>query len=283
MAGRHGDITAAGGDGPGHDTGFSLLKAPALGLLSPMVIAAERAQIALAGPATLVVRQGVVLVAAPGRAPAPGEGAARAARLDEMAQPRTQLVAGAFVPMPAIPDSDGGNRERQAVRDSRERRQENGSRPAGISRWSAAITARRSAAAFAAAMPKGSSIWVRDRQAPGCEWIAGGGGNDGADKVRVQRPEPRRLTRMVARWRRVVNGTVRFIRAAKPSGTAAAGPPAAPDGAPDGAPAESSPDSGSRAGRGRSRRKSRYARARSSSIVPVSPAARSSWARSVIR
>lgn len=73
-------------------------------------------QIALAGASALIVRFGVVLVAALGRSSASGK-QQRAAGLNEMTQPGARLTTGAFVAMLTTTAGDRSNGERQGVRD----------------------------------------------------------------------------------------------------------------------------------------------------------------------
>src|SRR6202034_4910552 len=91
---------------------FGLLEAPAGCLLGLVMPSAQRMQVALAGPAALVVRDGVIVVAADGRPSAAGEPTSRAADLDDVPQRIRWLVAGGFAPVRAGPGFDGGDLHR---------------------------------------------------------------------------------------------------------------------------------------------------------------------------
>ena len=96
--------------------------------------------------------------------------------------------------MVAVADGDRGNRERHPVRDRR---------PGPVARAcrAGAPTATRRPvprAAARAAVTHGTPICVGERQAPGGERVAGGGGNDRAcRRPCVQRAKPSSLSRMV--------------------------------------------------------------------------------------
>ena len=62
------------------------------GLFGAVMTAAERSEIAQAGLSTLVIRQGVILVALRGRAPAAGEDAAAMPGLDQVPERGGRLV-----------------------------------------------------------------------------------------------------------------------------------------------------------------------------------------------
>jgi hypothetical protein len=87
-------VDAAAGCSPGHLPGSGLGEVPAVGLLAPVVMAAERGEVAFAGPAAFVVGDGVVEVAAGGGATAAGVGAAALPHLHEVAQVAGGRVAG---------------------------------------------------------------------------------------------------------------------------------------------------------------------------------------------
>ena len=88
---------AAGRGGPVQEAGFWLLQPPAFGLFTSVMVAAEWGQVAFAGPATLVIRSGVVEVALGGRPPAAGRGAGRIAGPDQMPELPARLVARLLV------------------------------------------------------------------------------------------------------------------------------------------------------------------------------------------
>src|SRR5580692_5303670 len=83
-----------GGDGvlapawqrPDEGAGFGLLEAPAWCLLGLVMPAAERVHVTFAGPAALVVRDGVIVVTVDRRSAAAGESTASAADLDHVPQ-----------------------------------------------------------------------------------------------------------------------------------------------------------------------------------------------------
>src|SRR5262249_45225326 len=116
LAGQ-GGVAAAGGGDPGHDAGAGLGEGPAFGLLAPMAPAAGGAQVAFAGDAAVVVRDGVVEVAAGGGAAAAGPGAGDGAGPDEALQGGGGPVAGFGVAVSAGPGGDGlgGDAERPAA------------------------------------------------------------------------------------------------------------------------------------------------------------------------
>src|SRR6185437_4149339 len=90
VAGGGGGVGTAGGSAPDQDAWFGMFQPPALGLLTAMVVPAQRGQIALARPAALVVGVGVVQVAARGAAAAARRGAGRVAGPDQV----LELAAG---------------------------------------------------------------------------------------------------------------------------------------------------------------------------------------------
>src|ERR1700742_4346540 len=97
ISGGRGGVVAAGGGGPPHDSGLGLVELPARGLFTAVVVTAERGQIALAGPAALVVGLGVVEVAADGGALAAGRAAGGGAGPDQVLELAAGLVARLLV------------------------------------------------------------------------------------------------------------------------------------------------------------------------------------------
>ena len=88
-----GGVSPSGWGDPHEDAGLGLFEGPAVGLLAAVVPSAERAETALARPATGLVRNGVVLIALRGRTPATGSGAAGRPGLDQVPQQPAWLVA----------------------------------------------------------------------------------------------------------------------------------------------------------------------------------------------
>ena len=72
--------------------GLGLGDGPAFGLLDPVAAAASGAAIARAGPAALVIRDGVLEVGLAGMAGTRREGAGSVADLDQVAQGVVRLV-----------------------------------------------------------------------------------------------------------------------------------------------------------------------------------------------
>ena len=92
-----GGVSPSGWGDPHEDARLGLLEGPALGLLAAVVPSAERAEIALAGPATCLVGNGVILIALRGRTLAAGSGAAGRPGLDQVPQQPAGLVAWLLV------------------------------------------------------------------------------------------------------------------------------------------------------------------------------------------
>ena len=88
-----GGVSPSGGGDPHEDARLGLFEPPSLGVLASMVPSAQRAETALTRPAAGLVRDGVVLVALRGRAPAAGSGAPGRPGLDQMPQQAAWLVA----------------------------------------------------------------------------------------------------------------------------------------------------------------------------------------------
>ena len=74
-----GHVGASGGSVPDQDAGLGLVQPPSVGLLAPVMVPAQRRQVALARQAALVPGHGVVQVAA-GRGPAAARAVHRALR-----------------------------------------------------------------------------------------------------------------------------------------------------------------------------------------------------------
>ena len=106
-------VVASAGCGPDQGAGFGLGEVPAAGLLGLVVAAAQRVEIALAGPAALVVGDGVVVVAAGRGAAAAGESAPGASDLDDVPQRVRGLIPGGLAPVGADPGFDRGDRHRR--------------------------------------------------------------------------------------------------------------------------------------------------------------------------
>ena len=79
---------------------------PPRGLLDPVAFPAARSAVAGAGPPALVVREGVLEVAAAGVPGAGGEGALAVPDLDQVPQRVAGLVAARLVPVVAAGDRD---------------------------------------------------------------------------------------------------------------------------------------------------------------------------------
>ena len=101
--GRSGGISSGTGQvcptrrgNPGQHTRLRLFEPPSLKLLDPMVMPAERCEIAFAGQATLFERNGMVVVALGGGHPAARRGAALIADLYQMPQRWRRPVIEAF-------------------------------------------------------------------------------------------------------------------------------------------------------------------------------------------
>ena len=92
-----GGVSPSGWSDPHEDARFGLLECPAVSLLASMVPSAERAEIALARPATRFVRNGVILIALRCRTSAAGSGARGCPGLDQMPQQPARLVAWLLV------------------------------------------------------------------------------------------------------------------------------------------------------------------------------------------
>ena len=95
IGGRGGGIPASGRGSPPQDAWARLFEFPSLALLTPMVVPAQRGQIAFAGQAALVPGQGVVQVAPRSGPPAARRGAPGVADLDQVGQ-------GPAGPVPAL-------------------------------------------------------------------------------------------------------------------------------------------------------------------------------------
>ena len=81
-------IATAVREAPDQDSWLGLVKPPALGLFGLVMTSAQTCEIALAGPAALAVRDGVILVAARRRTAAAGEPTGALANVDHMPQGR---------------------------------------------------------------------------------------------------------------------------------------------------------------------------------------------------
>src|ERR1700761_663688 len=92
-----GGVTAAAGSGPVHHARFGLVEAPAFGLFTAVMVAAEGGKAAFAGPAALVKWGGVVKVAADGGPPAAGGRTGGRARIHQMLQMPTRPVTRLLV------------------------------------------------------------------------------------------------------------------------------------------------------------------------------------------
>src|SRR5215813_2804749 len=97
-----GGIDAAARRGPDQYPGLWLRQPPAVRLLRVVVPSAEWAEVAFARPATLVARNGMVLVAAGRGATAAGEGTGRLPDRDQVPQDGRRPVAGRLPHMTAI-------------------------------------------------------------------------------------------------------------------------------------------------------------------------------------
>ena len=102
--------------GPPQLAGSDLFQLPALGLFASVVVAAQRSQVAFAGPAALVVRHRVVEVAPRGGPPAPWCAARRMAGLDQVPEPAAGLVRRFLVAMVAAVASQWADRHDEARR-----------------------------------------------------------------------------------------------------------------------------------------------------------------------
>jgi hypothetical protein len=103
-----GGVGASGWGVPDQDTGFGLFQPPALGLLAAVMVTAQRGQVAFARATALLVRVGVVEVAAGGAAAAPGCSAGGVAGLDPVGQFAAGPVAVFGPVVLARPADDGG-------------------------------------------------------------------------------------------------------------------------------------------------------------------------------
>src|ERR1700761_7435096 len=96
-----GEVAPACGGGPAHDTGAGLIKLPAVGLFTSVMVPAERGQVALARWAALVVGPRMVQVAACGRAAAAGRGAGGSPGHDEVLEVAARVVTRLLMAMVA--------------------------------------------------------------------------------------------------------------------------------------------------------------------------------------
>ena len=87
--------------------GLVLLKFPACSLFLMVVMAAAGAAVTGAGQATIFKRDGVLVVAAGGVAPAGRPAAGAVPDLDEVAEFIARVVGGGPVPVVAVVDRDG--------------------------------------------------------------------------------------------------------------------------------------------------------------------------------
>src|SRR5450755_2212653 len=95
ISGRTGQVCPTRRGNPGQHARLGLFEPPALKLFDPMMMPAERREIAFAGPAALFERKGMVVVAFGGGHPAPGMGASLIADLYQMPQRWRRPVIGA--------------------------------------------------------------------------------------------------------------------------------------------------------------------------------------------
>src|ERR1700678_4345857 len=101
-----GGVGAAGGGPPSQDAWFALLQPPALGLLAPVVVAAQRREVALAGGPAEMPRRSVIQVTVRGRVPAARRGARGVAGSDQVAKFAAGPVAGLGLGVLAGPADD---------------------------------------------------------------------------------------------------------------------------------------------------------------------------------
>src|SRR5215831_4701013 len=129
-------VAAAGRGGPPVPAGPGLGDAPAPGLLDPVAFPAARPAVAGAGPPALVVRGGVLEVAAAGVPGAGREGARPVPDLDQVPQRVAGLVAARLVPVVAAGDRDRPELDRELPAAGQ------GQRPAAVPIWRAGAVAR---------------------------------------------------------------------------------------------------------------------------------------------
>src|SRR5215472_7880532 len=129
-------VAAAGRGGPLVPAGPRLGDLPAPGLLDPVAAAAARPAVARAGPPALVVRGGVLEVAAAGVPGAGREGALAVPDLHQVPQRVAGLVAARLVPVVAA-----GHRHRAELHGELPPAGQD-QRPAAVPAWRAGTVAR---------------------------------------------------------------------------------------------------------------------------------------------
>ena len=104
-------VAASGWGGPGHGAGGGLFECPAGCLFDLVVVAAQRAQVAQAGAAAVVVGDGVVEVGVAAGPGAAGETAGGLPGFDQVPQRGRGLVGGRLPGVVAVPAAQPGEGE----------------------------------------------------------------------------------------------------------------------------------------------------------------------------
>ena len=180
MFGGGGGVGPTRGRPPDQDTGLRLLEPPPFGLFAPMVVPAERSEVAFAGEPALTPGDRMIQVAASRGLAAARRGAGRAPGADQVGQLAAGEVAGLGMGVVA---GTAGDREQRAGEPEQVACGQ-GVRRAG---------ARREAAAGQAGVGGGGAVGIQGGNTPPGAGVAGRGGGQVAGVVGVQRAEPVRF------------------------------------------------------------------------------------------